>query len=205
MTTKVRAYVDGFNLYFGGLRDHPGRRWLNVQAMVETFVRTGQVLDRVDYFTAGVRGNEQGRLRQLAYLRALEAHTNLVTVHKGRHQEKKTTCNVCQTRHRRFEEKETDVDLAVHLVSDAARQEFDVALLVSGDSDFVPAVRAARALHPSAAYIGLFPPNRGATRRLINVLDGVLHIDTTTLASSQLPDPVIPATGNAIPRPGHWT
>jgi uncharacterized LabA/DUF88 family protein len=48
-----------------------------------------------------------------------------------------------------YEEKETDVSLAVSLLEDAAMDRYDVALLFSADSDLCPAVRAVRRVRPS--------------------------------------------------------
>jgi hypothetical protein len=54
--TRVVAYVDGFNLYFG-LKNGYGRRyhWLGLQALATSLLQPGQELREVQYFTAGVK------------------------------------------------------------------------------------------------------------------------------------------------------
>jgi hypothetical protein len=64
MSTRVVAYVDGFNLYHG-IHQHSGRRdlWLDIAGMLRRhFVdpSRGQELTAVHYFTAAVNG--PGRL-----------------------------------------------------------------------------------------------------------------------------------------------
>jgi hypothetical protein len=72
--TRVVAYVDGFNLYFG-LKNGYGRRyhWLDLQALATSLLQSGQELREVQYFTAGVKNDPEGARRQSTYLDALEA------------------------------------------------------------------------------------------------------------------------------------
>lgn len=82
---RVRAYVDGFNLYFGALKGRPQLKWLDLVAFVERYLPPGHVLDHVHYFTAGVSAEVDRRavsVRQGLYLDALVARGRL-TVHKG--------------------------------------------------------------------------------------------------------------------------
>jgi NYN domain len=103
-----------------------------------------------------------------------------------------------------YEEKESDVNIAISLVEDAALDRFDVALLISGDSDLCPALKAAKRLRPSMRIIAAFPPLRGSDpiRRLV---DRTLHIDRTTLRHCQLPDEVMTGNGIKLSRPGYWS
>lgn len=70
--SRVVAYVDGFNLYFGmkaaGLRSC---YWLNVRTFAERFLKSGETLERVKYFTARVAGPPLKKARQNAYVGAL--------------------------------------------------------------------------------------------------------------------------------------
>ena len=59
-----------------------------------------------------------------------------------------------------YEEKGVDVSLVVDLLTGAFRDEYDVAIVVSSDGDFKPAVEAVRAIGKRVEYI-FFP---GTTR-----------------------------------------
>ncbi len=65
---KTIVYVDGFNLYFGALKNTP-YRWLNVAAMCQTLLPGDEIL-RINYFTALVDprpGDPDKRSRQQTF------------------------------------------------------------------------------------------------------------------------------------------
>ncbi len=56
-----------------------------------------------------------------------------------------------------YEEKETDVNIALHILKGAFRDEYDVAYIFSADSDISPAVTMCRKLFPLKEYCFIFP------------------------------------------------
>lgn len=201
---RVSAYVDGFNLYFG-LKALRGRRylWLDLQALASNLLRPDQSLAQVTYFTARVRNDPGSVQRQADYLDALIAHSPLVTVVDGRFQEKDRRCRRCQATWTVYEEKETDVNIAVALVEDAVQDRYDTALLLSADSDLCPAIRSMKRLRPTKRIIAAFPPERhsGDLKRAV---DGFLHIGHDKIRQSQLPATVVTKGGVSLQRPKHW-
>lgn len=199
---RVVAYIDGFNLYYG-IRSE-GRRylWLDLVALVEKLLKPGQQLVAVRYFTARVRNDPPAEQRQETYLNALSAHSSILDVRQGRFQQKAVTCRSCGAARIQYEEKETDVSLAVTLVGDGARGLYDVALLISADSDMVPAIREVKLLVPGVRVVGALPPNRhsGALKEACDV---TFTIGTAKIRQSQLPDSVS-AGGSVFTRPGYW-
>ena len=123
----VIAYVDGFNLYHG-LHQAYGRRflWLDLQHLVHRVRPHDQIL-AVRYFTAEVKDDPNGLARQRTYLAALKAYCTKVEVVLGRYQTKTMTCRQCGSAWTSYEEKETDVNIAVALVADAAASASDIA------------------------------------------------------------------------------
>ncbi len=70
---KTIVYVDGFNLYYGALKDRPNR-WLDLAVLSRHLLKPTHEIVGVRYFTARVQprpGNPQQAQRQQAYLRAL--------------------------------------------------------------------------------------------------------------------------------------
>jgi hypothetical protein len=61
----------------------------------------------------------------------------------GRYQHKTRVCRECGCTWTQYEEKETDVNIAVSLVADTAAGTSDIALIVSTDSDLCPAMTSA--------------------------------------------------------------
>ncbi|MGH3883518.1 MAG: NYN domain-containing protein [Pseudonocardiaceae bacterium] len=103
---RVKAYVDGFNLYHG-LKAKHGRKylWLDLQALALRLIQPAQHLVEVEYFTARVRNQPESEQRQAAYLDALAAQCPLVKVVQGRVQEKTHECWTCGGRWVSYQER----------------------------------------------------------------------------------------------------
>jgi uncharacterized LabA/DUF88 family protein len=153
---RTAIYVDGFNLYYW-LKPSP-YRWLDIQKLVMSVVTTPDrqyEVVAVKYFTARVSGTEgdPGKAtRQDFYLRALAAVTPTLKVYQGEFRrqpkymprylpngEAGPTVLVWDT-----EEKGSDVNLSVELVNDAWCKLYDLAIVVSNDSDLERAVRISK-------------------------------------------------------------
>lgn len=200
---RATVYIDGFNLY-NGLHDAWRRQflWLDLEALARSLLHPDQQLERVDYFTARMR-QSPSRHRQDIYLQALAAHSTCLRTIEGRFQERTQYCRTCGISRRTYEEKETDVGIAVTLVEDAARDAFDTALLVSGDSDLCPAIRAAKRLQPTKRIIAVFPPQRRSDP-LRAAADGVYWIGRDKVSRAQLPLKVVTSAGIVLERPAYW-
>lgn len=163
--------VDGFNLYHSLLDaervlQRP-LRGLDVVALCESYLHAlpGKSAGAsVTYFSALAHHLEDRRpgqrARQITYLSMLRASG--VDVRLGRFKAKTLTCPLCGGRFVRYEEKETDVALGVHLVELVSQDLCDTAVLVSGDSDLVPAIVAARRLQPSKPVVVAQPFGRSS-------------------------------------------
>ena len=201
----VIAYIDGFNLYHG-LHDKYGRRylWLDLERLVQRLRPNDQVLE-VRYFTALVRDDPAGLARQQAYLDALVAWSAGSTqIVLGRYQSKTMTCRQCGNSWLTYEEKETDVNIAVSLVADSAAAASDIALIVSADSDLCPAIRTTRALNPTRGLIAAFPPRRSSFE-IRSLVRATFTIAAVELRNSLLPSTVTDReTGKQHRRPGKW-
>jgi uncharacterized LabA/DUF88 family protein len=199
------AFVDGFNLYHG-LKEKHGHKylWLDLEALVASLLKPGQQLVAVKYFTARVRNDPPAEQRQSDYLDALDAHCVKVSVISGRFQEKDRSCRVCRTSWVVYEEKETDVSIAVALLEHAVNDDYDTALVLSADSDLCPAVRSLRRLRPNKRVIAAFPPRR-SSGELRRTADAALTIGDAKIRQAQLPETITSSSGQVFSRPKHWT
>lgn len=203
MGERLAVYVDGFNLYHG-LHDAAGRRWLwlDLVALAESLRPSSDVV-RVNYFTAPVLNQPEAASRQQEYLNALSArHGSRIRIVQGRYQRKPKACRVCGATWFEHEEKETDVNIAVSLVSDAAGGAMDAALLVSADSDLGPAVQAARSISTNLFIAAAFPPKRFSAE-LQALMPASFHINASKIRRSLLPE-VVTAQGQDYRRPAKW-
>lgn len=213
---RTAVYVDGFNLYYGALRDSP-YKWLDLRAMLRAVLSPENKVTLIKYFTAKVRGMPADPgvpRRQQTYLNAMTAHDPAIEIIYGRFFEVPSSVTVgagAQTRvvhGKRNTEKGTDVSLAVHLLNDAWLDRYDVGVVVSNDTDLAEAVRLAKS--ECGKTIGLIAPllNRqrdGSPRRMSDALrrctDFQREIRAAGLAASQLPNPVTAASGTQLAKP----
>jgi len=158
---RVIAYVDGFNLYFG-LKSKGWKRyyWIDVHRLAENLLKPGKELVEGKYFTAHIRGPEDKHRRQQIYLDALHTHCSSLKIIPGHYLVKKKQCPCCACVFDIPEEKKTDVNISTQMVADAFLDRFDVALLISGDSDLVPPIEIIRQYCPNKRVVVAFPPGR---------------------------------------------
>lgn len=97
----------------------------------------------------------------------------------------------------------TDVNIATELLVDAFANRFDVALLISADSDLVPPVRAVLRHFPHKRVNVAFPPERHS-KELKDSASGQFIITRGNLKKSQFPDEVATQTGFVLKRPEKW-
>lgn len=203
MNDRVIAYIDGFNLYFG-LRSQRLNHlyWLDVCAMVRRLLGPRQTLVATKYFTSRVSGVPDKAQRQTEYIEAIAALPGLQTFF-GVYQTHERTCASCGAVRQEHSEKQTDVNIAVALLTDANRDLFDTAVLVTADADLVPAVVAVRQLFPRKQVVAMFPPGRGSIR-LGQEVHAKRRIRSWVLEACQMPDEVMGLDGYPKRRPQEW-
>ena len=201
---RVMVYVDGFNLYYG-LKSKGWRRyyWLAIRALSENLMREDQRLVGVRYFTARITGRQRDKKkRQSTYLEALEADGG-VKLHFGHYLAKRRECRRCGLRWTAYEEKMTDVNVAVELLGDTQDDVFDTAIVMSADSDLAGPVQAVISRYADKRAIAVFPPGRRSDR-LRRVASASFTVGRKVLKDSQLPDEVVKRDGFVLRRPERW-
>ena len=97
----------------------------------------------------------------------------------------------------------TDVNIAIEMALDAVNGNYDIAYLISGDSDLTPVVEKIKANFPEKKIIVCFPPNRHS-KNLMNVCHAHRVIFRKTLSTSQFPEQLQNKSGFNISRPERW-
>lgn len=195
---KISVYIDGFNLYYGIRTLGQFYKWLDVQALAESFVKSNNAVISVKYFTTKLNGSNENTYRQQIYLDAISKYCTEVEVIKG-YFTKSRKCKNCDVKNN--EEKQTDVNIACEIMQDCYENKFDMAYLVSGDSDLVTPIKKVLALGKTA--IIAFPPDR-KSKELIKVATNYFDIDKNRLKKCQLPNEIT-TKRNPLKRPKKWT
>ena len=200
---KVFVYVDGFNFYYG-LRSKGWRKyyWLDMVKFAEKLLRPHQELVQVCYFSAKSTNNQKS-IRQNAFFQANRLNRKF-SLHLGKYLTKNITCKYCQRINYSFEEKETDVRIATSMLADVYQGRCDLSLIVSADSDLVPAIERIKEMSPDHKIIVCFPPNRHSAN-LQQWSNGVKNLTNRRLYEEcMLPETVTLPDGFVLRRPDKW-
>jgi uncharacterized LabA/DUF88 family protein len=197
---RVIAYVDGFNLYHS-IDDlqRPHLKWLDLTALAESLLRGDEALKAVKYFSAYATWMPARYSRHRDYVNALLARG--VMTHMALFKEKPRKCFSCGARWIGHEEKETDVQVAVHMVADALKGEAERLIVITADTDLAPAVRMIAANAPQCEVFVAAPPGRFGKCR---VLRPRMEITPGRLARCLLPQKVQLGSGRTVHRPASY-
>lgn len=105
------------------------------------------------------------------------------------------------------EEKRTDVNIGVHMLNDVYQDVCDRLVLVSGDSDLVPAVHMVKARFPDKQVIVYVParnPVRGAAVELRSAADKDRLLPLQLLPKAQFAAQVPDGAGGILTKPSSW-
>jgi hypothetical protein len=201
------VYVDGFNLYYGSLKRTP-YKWLDLGRLCATMLPNDHVI-AIKYYTARISarpGNPSGPTDQQIYLRALRTIPNLSITygHFLTHSVSMALTGVAPTKRvwvDKTEEKGSDVNLASHLVRDACQNAFQVAALITNDSDLAEPVRIVR--QEFNLPVGILNPHQRHSAELKRVATFLKRIRQSDLIASQFPTLLNDAKG-AIHKPASW-
>jgi hypothetical protein len=212
---NVTVYVDGFNFYYGLKRmktkDRDWRKfyWIDFVKFFDHFMGNHQILRKVVYFTTPPM-NIQKRNRQGLLLKANQLlNGDRFEVIEGKFYEKEFICPVCGNKYTMPEEKRTDVNISVQMMRDCARNNTDVLILVSADSDLVPPLELVKNDYPEKTVKIFFPP-KGFSYDLNNFIKSnkgnvtLLKNHKIRFTNSIMPDTVT-KDGKTYTIPSKWT
>ena len=177
---KTIVYIDGFNLYYR-LKNTP-YKWLNLQKLSEFYLSPKQHrIVKIKYFTASVKEKSKdpsNTIRQNVYLRAIKTLPNLEIIF-GQFKKRQVRGVLLHYRNGKYvegdelgaiskwEEKESDVNLATHLIEDGYDDQYECAVLISNDTDLkTPLSRIKRKLKKT---VGVISPYKRTHNRFTKI------------------------------------
>ncbi|MGA3333334.1 MAG: NYN domain-containing protein [Terracidiphilus sp.] len=187
----ANIYIDGFNLYYGALKRTP-YKWLDLSKLAQTMLPS-DTIQEIHYFTARVSArpyNLTSAHDQSLYVRALKTIPNLHIQygHFLTHSVPMYLTGVVPAQKvwvDKTEEKGSDVNLASHLLRDAYGKRFELAVLVTNDSDLAEPVRIV--VREVGLPIGILNPHQFHSRELRQYATFIKRIRQADLAASQFP------------------
>ncbi|MBI4835302.1 MAG: NYN domain-containing protein [Planctomycetes bacterium] len=201
---RVTVFIDGFNLYHS-LNARPffyKYKWLNLAKLAACFInpKNTEIIE-IYYFTAYSTWNKDKLNRHQTYVKALQ-FVNVKPI-LGVFRYIDLTCPVCHKSYNTFREKRTDVNIAINLFQTAIDDTWDTALIISGDSDLIPAIASIKKKFP-AKRIGVVIPIGRRAEELKQVADFHMKIKTKHLATCQFDDVIKVDNSLTLNRPSSW-
>ena len=207
---RTIIYVDGFNLYYGAVKGTP-YKWLDIQKLCHFLLPKNQII-KIKYFTALVsaRPNDPDQPnRQLLYLRALRTIPDLEIIygHFLEHEIMMPIANPISgspkyVRVIKTEEKGSDVNIATHMINDGYQGKYQVAVILSNDSDLVEPIQVVRKeLKLPVGVLNPIPAH--PSHELSKAATFMKPIRRGVLSASQFPDRMKDAKGDFF-KPRAW-
>ena len=228
---KIRVYIDGYNLFYGRLKHKEDSninlrrrklRWLNPKKLVEQFLHDEYEIDQINFYTTDVDAlymGDKSPSRQQEYYRALMTVEN-INIIKGRFSKNPTmmpvypiklitnpdgTTAILKHSVLKTEEKRSDVNIAAHLVRDACLNRFDMAVLVSNDSDLLEPLKI---LHELDKKFLILSPHEKYCYDFVKELSTkcMRKIQEKHILTAQFPDEIRDAANTLMAkRPIKWS
>jgi len=225
---RTKVYVDGYNLYYGCLKGTP-HKWLDLHKLFNNHIIPSSAVNKseligIKFFTAPILEKASKSLDSVSsqnkYHTALQKlYSNEIEIIKGYYSLTKSKVKVVDTSNPekwareceeilvwKVEEKQTDVNLALHAYHDAINNIVDQVVIVTNDTDIAPALQMIRDFTPVVIGVvipttsNIRQPNAALTKLAHWVRD---HITDSELANSQMPNVIIGGRKPAI-KPASW-
>lgn len=169
---RVNVYIDGFNFYYGLKNKHWKKYyWLDIVKFYELFMKPNQILNNVYYCTA-VPTDKSQKKRQAEFFKANKLNPKFNLIY-GKFLEKEVIFG--GKKYKTYEEKQTDINIAINLIRNIHNNSCDTSIIVSADSDLIPAIELAKEIDPNHKIFFHFPPERHSVN-LTNKSDGIIHL-----------------------------
>lgn len=200
---RIAFFVDGFNLYHSLDSSHQYHKykWLNLDKLARCFITSHDNVEKVFYFTTYANWDRFKLVKHQTYVKALQFAGVEAVFGAFRYVDK--ICRICHKQYKTFEEKQTDVNIAIKLFQTVVQDLWDAAIIVSGDSDLIPAIQAVKNTFP-AKRIGLAIPIGRRAEELKQVVDFHMKVKERHLITSQFEEEITIDGGIKLIRPVTW-
>lgn len=214
---RVIVFIDGFNLYHAidDLNWDPQTRkrinnkhhlkWLNLWSLGQALVHPkNDELVGALYFSAYAGWLDNGtQERHRAYVSALRS-VNVQPV-MGTFKKKPRQCPSCKHKWDGHEEKESDVNLAIHLVQLASSDAYDKAIIFTADTDLAPAIRMVRENFAGKEIFVAIPERRlNRSKALEAAATGRIRLTESHFSRNLFPEEIAVSGRDPIARPSKY-
>lgn len=151
---RVAVFIDGSNFYFKMRTLMPQKMdfiHYRYRDLARTLLESNEEISYIGYYVGVVRDTKRTKEHE----KALELIKNQQKLFEQlRHQKINIVRGYLLERDGKFFEKGVDVRLAVDIVSMAYEKEYDVAYVLSSDTDLIPAIHSAQTYKREVVHVG---------------------------------------------------
>jgi len=169
--------------------------------LAQCFIGPKDKITEIFYFTAFVTWNQAKLTRHQNYVKALRF--NNIKIVLGAFRRVDRICQKCNKQYRTFEEKRTDVNIAVKLFQTATNDIWDTALIISGDSDLIPAIESVKQTY-LAKKLGVIIPIGRRAEELKQAADFHMKLKLKHLKSCQFDNTITINPNTILACPASW-
>ncbi|MCI4624459.1 MAG: NYN domain-containing protein [Candidatus Magnetoovum sp. WYHC-5] len=200
---RVIFFIDGFNLYHALDEKVQYRKykWLKLYKLCNCYVRKIDNIENIYYFTALVTWDQNKVNRHKLYIKVLE-HSGIKVIY-GAFKQKEKCCRECGKKYKSYEEKQTDINIATQLLVMAFQDKYDTAIIISGDTDLIPAIRAVKTVF-SVKKIGIVLPIGRSSEHLKQVADCYYKMNEQQIKSSIFDYEIDIGNNQKLSCPNNW-
>jgi len=235
---KVNVYVDWFNLYHAlkhKIKD-PNSQWTakykrcDLRKLAQQFLKEDEKLNKVYFFTAYAERDQGAKKRHEIYNHALRKTGTdvilwkfnqvtkqfikdknwLIHIEFSKGEVLKTSNQIIPQKivFTTFEEKETDVNIALKILEDAFFDNYDTAIVISWDSDIIPSIATVRRLSKKwkispKNFTSLLVPWTKA-KMMKKACNEIIEITTENMENSLLPEEIEIEPWKVVKKPESW-
>lgn len=157
---RISFFFDGLNVYHALQSIVTETMWLDLNLFGQAFQKQSEEVVKIRYFSAFPSWDEELAKEHQRYFSYLKGQN--VELILGKFRKRNKQYRLCYKNFSVFEEKETDVNIAVSLFEAAIEDEFDKAIIVSGDSDLSSSIEAVKRRFPEKEVGVIIPIGRRA-------------------------------------------
>lgn len=186
---KVAVLVDGMNV-FHSIKQNVGRKYLNLDVLklCQKFIKENEEISQIDLFAALFMGESRIARVQREFINK-NSLTSLINVHLGIYRERIIDCKICNNKLVYYQEKYTDVNIALSITKYSLDQSINKIYLISADDDFKPAINAFKSVAQNKQIVKVIPPGRynPSGGRFINLNKSIIKNSQFNDSSAALP------------------
>ena len=209
---RTTFLIDGFNIYHSIVEaaklSGKSSKWLNYATICNSYlpcIGNNSQTEKIYYFTAFadhlINKDPDKVNRHKLYIRCLE-DLGIVPV-IGRFKKKIVYCPKCRNSNDKYEEKETDVAICTKLFEIFHKNECDTAIILSGDTDVIPAIKTVKQIFKDKKVVAIFPFKR-KNEEVKAACDFSFSIKGDKYLKHLLADPYKLKDGTLINKPAAW-